>query len=91
MRDQKFCDSMNEVELAAWLSFVDVIKNFLWNYRANNYIEIVNNMLGNFMILGMNMSIKVHFLHSHMDQFPKNLGNVSDEQGEGFHQDIKIM
>ena len=29
MRDQKFCDSMNEVELAAWLSFVDVIKNFL--------------------------------------------------------------
>ena len=48
-------------------------------------------MLGNFMILGMNMSIKVHFLHSHLDQFPKNLGDVSDEQGEGFRQDIKTM
>ena len=24
MRDQKFCDSMNEVESAAWLSFVEV-------------------------------------------------------------------
>ena len=33
MRDQKFYDSMNEVELAAWLSFVCVVKNFLGNYR----------------------------------------------------------
>ena len=32
MGDQKFCDSMNEVELAAWLSFVEVVKNF----RADN-------------------------------------------------------
>ena len=64
MRDQKFCDSMNEVELAAWLSFVEVVKNFLGNYRAVNYKETVNNMLGNFTILGINMSIKVHFLQS---------------------------
>ena len=70
MGDQKFCDSMNEVELAAWLSFVEVVKNFLGNYRADNYKAIVNNMLGNFRILGINMSIKVHFLHSHLDQFP---------------------
>ena len=91
MGDQKFCDSMNEVELAAWLSFVEVVKNFLGNYRANNYKEIVNNMLGNFRILGINMTIKVHFLHSHLDGFPENRGDVSDEQGERFHQDIKTM
>ena len=48
-------------------------------------------MLGNFRILGINVSIKVHFLHSHLDQFPKNLGDVSDEQGEQFHQNIKTM
>ena len=71
MGDQKLCDSMNEVELAAWLSFVEVVKNFLGNYRADNYKEIVNNMLGNFRILGINMTIKVHFLHSHLDGFPK--------------------
>ena len=82
MGDQKCCDSMNEVELAAWLSFVEVVKNFLGNYRADNYKEIVNNKLGNFRILGTNMSIKVNFLHSHLDQFPENLGDVSDEQGE---------
>ena len=37
------------------------------------------------------MSIKVHFLHAHLDRFPENLGDVSDEQGERFHQDIKVM
>ena len=91
MGDQKFCGYMNEVELAAWLSLVDVVKNFLGNYRADNYKEIVNNMLANLRILGINMSIKVHFLHSHLDHFLENLGNVSDEQGERFHQDIKTM
>ena len=79
MGDQKFCYSMNEVELAARLSFVEVVKNFLGNYRADKYKEIVNNMLGNFKILGIDMSIKVHFLHSHLDLFPENLGDVSDE------------
>jgi hypothetical protein len=33
------------------------------------------------------MSLKVHFL----DYFPENLGAVSKEQGERFHQDIKEM
>ena len=37
------------------------------------------------------MSIKVYFLLSHLDRFPENLGDVSDEQGERFHQDIKTM
>jgi len=48
-------------------------------------------MLKNFKDLGCNMSIKVHYLHSHLDRFPKNLGNTSEEQGEHFHQDLKIM
>ena len=37
------------------------------------------------------MSLKIHFLHSHLDFFPSNLGAVSDEQGERFHQDILQM
>ncbi|GFU46855.1 hypothetical protein TNCV_640091 [Trichonephila clavipes] len=28
------------------------------------------------------MSVKVHFLHSHLDYFPENLGAVSEEQGD---------
>ncbi len=37
------------------------------------------------------MSIKVNFLNSHLDKFPGNLGDVSDDQDERFHQDIKAM
>jgi hypothetical protein len=37
------------------------------------------------------MSLKVHFLNAHLDYFPENLGAVSEEQGERFHQDIKKM
>jgi len=35
------------------------------------------------------MSVKLHFLHSHLNFFPDNLGDISEEQGERFHQDIK--
>jgi len=38
-----------------------------------------------------NMSIKLHFLYSHLERFPENLGDLSDEQGERFHQDIREM
>lgn len=40
---------------------------------------------------GLNMSLKIHFLHSHLDFFPENLGDVSDEHGERFHQEIKTI
>lgn len=37
------------------------------------------------------MSLKIHFLHSHLNFFPKNLGDVSDEHGERFHQQLKTI
>ncbi|GBN41206.1 hypothetical protein AVEN_65472-1 [Araneus ventricosus] len=40
---------------------------------------------------GCNMSLKIHFLDSHLYFFPDNCGQVSDEQGERFHQDIANM
>ena len=41
--------------------------------------------------MGCRMSLKIHFLHSHLNFFPPNLGAVSDEHGERFHQDITKM
>jgi len=40
--------------------------------------------------MGCNMSLKIHFLESHLDFFRENLGEVSDEHGEKFHQDILV-
>ncbi len=90
MKDSaNFEKCMTDIERLAWKSFVAVTNNFLGNVKAANYEEIVTEMLHNFRNLGCHMSIKVHYLHSHIDQFQHNLGDLSDEQGERFHQDIK--
>jgi len=41
--------------------------------------------------MGCNISLKIHFLGSHLDFFPENLGEVSDEHSERFNQDIMAM
>ena len=91
IRDPEFKNSMKEVELEVSEAFVLVVKNFLGNNKARNYVELVNNMLTAFRNLGCNMSIKMHYLFSHMDRFPENLCSMSDEQGESFHQDLKEL
>ena len=91
MKDQNFIHFMNALEADAWTGFVGVVQNFLGNKKADNFVNIVQSMLDAYRRLGANMSIKVHFLHNHLDRFPENCGDVSDEQGERFHQDIKEM
>ena len=41
--------------------------------------------------MGCCISLKMHFLHSHLEFFPENLGAVGDEPGEKFCQDIQSM
>lgn len=91
INSKDFSSSMNDVEKRAWNSFVALVKGFLGNEKAKDYKDLVETLLGSFQQLGCNMSIKVHFLMSHLDEFPANLGDVSDEHGERFHQDIKTM
>ena len=45
----------------------------------------------NFRQIGARMSVKMHFLRSHLCYFSENCGNFSEEQGERFHQDISDM
>lgn len=40
---------------------------------------------------GADMSIKLPYLHNHLDKFPNNQGYYSEEQREWFHQDDKTM
>jgi hypothetical protein len=91
INDPNFTASMNKIESCAWCSFVLVVVNFLGNKKADNYTHLVENMLFHFNRLGCNMSVKVHYLHSHLDHFLENLGDLSEEQGERFHQDINTM
>ena len=89
MQDENFPQSMSELEKSAWLAYKEVTENFLGNKKSENYKEIVEEMLQNSRNLGCRMSVKVHFLNSHVDYFPANLGATSEEQGERFHKDIK--
>ncbi|GBM61358.1 hypothetical protein AVEN_112241-1 [Araneus ventricosus] len=89
MKDENFETKMETNERKAGESFKLVIISFLGNEKDPNYKSIVEEMIKNFKILGCSMSLKVHFLDSHLDYFPENLGAVSEEQGERFHQDIK--
>ena len=90
-QDVEFDKNLNTVEKTAWLSFKRICKDFLGNRKSENYQEIVNDLLTSYKAMGCNMSLKIHFLHSHLDVFPENLGAVSDENGERFHQDILDM
>jgi hypothetical protein len=79
-------------EKAAWDSFKFVVKGFLGNRSAQNYEELVNNLLQIYQKLGCNVSLKMHFAHSHLDFFSENFGAVSGKHGgERFHQDISSM
>ena len=52
---------------------------------------VVSNLIERYEKFGCRMSLKFHFLHSHLDFFRDNLGNVSKENSERFHQDIQVI
>jgi len=88
MQDKQFDEDLNETERNAWLSFKRICKDLLGNHKAANYQGVVQDLLTSYKAMGCNMSLKIHFLESHLDFFPENLGEVTDEHGERFHQDI---
>jgi len=69
IKDKYFEKLLQGDEKTAWDSFKFVVKGFLENRRAENYEELVNNLLQSYQKLGCNMSPKIHFLHSHLDFF----------------------
>jgi hypothetical protein len=63
----------------------------LANRSPQNYEELVNNLLHSYQKLSCNVSLKIHFPHSHLDFFSEKFGAVSGKHGEHFHQDISSM
>jgi hypothetical protein len=84
--DVIFEDQLSEKERAAWKSFQTITTHFLENYKAENYCDMVADLVQPYKAMGCNMPLKMSFLGSHLDFLPENLGAVSDENGERFHQ-----
>ena len=87
-KDPEFEKTLNTLELRVWHAFEWICSNFLGNFKSNSYREGVAELLAAYKEMGCRMSLNMHFLHSHFD-FQENLGAVSDEQGERFHQYIQ--
>ena len=73
INDSSFPASLNEMELEAWSSFVNVAKKILGNHKVENHHQLIRNILKSYDRMGCPMSLKMHLLHSHLDFFPANL------------------
>jgi len=71
LQDKQFDEDLNETERNAWLSFKRICKDFLGNHKAANYQDVVQDLLTSYKAMGCNMSLKIHFLESHLDFFPR--------------------
>jgi hypothetical protein len=63
----------------SWISFKEMIDKFVGNNKVTNYEQVASNMLEKYTVLGYNMSPKILFLFSYLDQHPEILGTVSDQ------------
>ena len=81
---------MDNLELYAWRSFADVVKNFWGNRRVENYKEFVEKKLKSLQNICANMSIKVYFYCSHIDKFQDNYSDMRDPiyQGQIFKRSL---
>lgn len=57
------------LEVEAMRNCVLIVKNFLGNYKAPNYEEIVKNIPTNFQTLSANKSIKWDYRSKYLDTF----------------------
>lgn len=86
MKNASFEAVLDPPDLDAWQAIKDVSNSVLGKKRAINYKERVEKMMIAFELIGVHMSLKIHFLHFHLDYFGHQLSTESDEQGERYHQ-----
>ena len=82
--DSNFDESMTNDEIQAWISLKSIIQNFLGNNRSPEYEEIVDVLMNNFRILVSRMSIKMHFLISHLDYFHQTVVTTVNNKANVF-------
>ena len=88
IKDNDFENSMNVH--TTWNAFKWIITDFLGN-QCEDYVKLVDKLMECMEILGSRMSIMMHFLPSHLDYFPDNCGDFSEEQWGIFQLDISTM
>jgi hypothetical protein len=95
--DEDFLLTTTEVEREAWVAFKSVVTKFLGNNKDPDYVTIVANMPEKFEVLGCLKSLKINFLNSPLDFFPKILvqcvrseENVSTKTLRKWKEDTRV-
>ena len=70
--------------------FKQICPKFLGLNKAENFKDVVANLLYSYDVIGCKMLLKENFLEFHLNFFHKNL-YVSDEYSKKFHQDVAII
>ena len=85
LASEELKEQISDLERNAWQAFRMILQGFIGNHQRHDYAMVVSNLIESYEKLGCRMSLKLHFLYSHLDFFRDNLGNVSKEHGERFH------
>ena len=91
LKDNFFVTKMTSTEKKVWLDYKNVVEQFLENVKSPEWKKQVLRMVDSFKKLKSLMSLKRNFMDSHVEYFPENIGDYTEEQGERFHQDIEVM
>lgn len=76
--DNDFEELLTVKDLSVWKTFKSICCYFIDNTRVPDYQECIK-LLQSYKDMRCRMSVKVHFLHFHLNFFPLNLWAVRDE------------
>ena len=85
LKSDEFLETLSAVEKDAWICFAAVVQGFLGNNKEDISAELVANLVNSYDNMGCKMSMKVHMLDTHLDEFKEILGAYFEERGERFH------
>lgn len=91
LADNAFENLLNAKFKRALRALRSLVDNFFGKRKDPNYREMVQEMITSYHEIDANMTVKLHFLHNHLEDFPDNLGDYSEQHGERFHKDIRTM
>ena len=80
---------LTQEQKGLWKSFGKVVKGFLGKNRSRDYQKLVRIFMNKVKEQKIRMTYKMHLLHCHLDEFPPNNSDFSEENGEKLHQFIK--
>lgn len=78
-----FPKKLTRTKEAVWNSFDPVVRDFLGNQKAEDYVELVETLVKNYGKMGCCcVFLDVHILEAHLSKTKENMGAYSEEQGE---------